>query len=155
MVADLSAPLAGSMGRSRGSRRLCLPGIEGSNIPNVSLGIAAGECLTAMVLLCQIDHHLGACHLGAGVDGIYVGYDKIRSLGLCSADLIRLLQQLRHWRPTDDRADHDHAVAESQLGMHHHTVSTGINGLLLKPECPAQPIDHLDRISIAEPRDYA
>jgi hypothetical protein len=38
--------------------------------------------------------------------------------------------------------------------MHHHTVRTGINGLLLKPEGPAQPFDHFHRISIAEPWDY-
>lgn len=38
-----------------------------------------------MLLLFKINHHLGAGHFGAGIDGIDVGYDKIRSLCLCSA----------------------------------------------------------------------
>jgi hypothetical protein len=33
----------------------------------------------------EIDHHLGPGHLGAGIERIHVGYDKIRSLCLCSA----------------------------------------------------------------------
>ena len=71
-------------------------------MPNVSLGIAAGECFTAIVFLLEIDHHLGAGNLGAGIDRIYVGYDKIRSLCLCSTDLFRLLLEVRQRRPIVD-----------------------------------------------------
>ena len=43
------------------------------------------DSFAAMVFLFEIDHHLGPGHLGAGIERIHVGYDKIRSLCLCSA----------------------------------------------------------------------
>ncbi|MDX6460966.1 MAG: hypothetical protein QOE55_4663 [Acidobacteriaceae bacterium] len=64
-------------------------------MPDMPLGIAARECLAATAFLFEIDHHLGTGNLGAGINRIYVRDDKIRSLCLRSADLIRLLQQIR------------------------------------------------------------
>jgi hypothetical protein len=136
------------------SRLVRFPRIEGSNVPDVSFGIATGKCFAAMAFLFEIGHHRGAGKLGAGIDSVYVCYYKIWSLRFGSADLVRLFLQVRQRRPILDRADHDHAVAKSQLSMHHCAVRTGINHLLLKPEGTAQPVDHGFGVSIAEPWDH-
>ena len=70
------------------------PGIVSTDAPEVTFEVAAGEAPAAVVHVVDVEDHLGPCGLCGRVDGVGIGDDEVRALGLAMADLVGLGDEL-------------------------------------------------------------
>ena len=113
--------------------------------------VAAGESFAAVVHLTEVEDHLGAGGFCGGVDGVAVGDDEVSSLGFAHADLVGLDHESGGFATVGDGAEHDHSVAEGELGVHDGGVVGGEkDGLLFEAEGGDEPVDGGERVAIAE-----
>ena len=89
-----------------------LPGIVGTDVPDVTFEVAAGEGAAAVVHVLDVEEHGGSGGLCGGVDGVSVGDDEVWGLGLAMVNLIGLGDELAVGRVVDDGAEHNHALTE-------------------------------------------
>ena len=111
------------------------PRVVGADAPEVAFEVAAGEGAAAVVHVADVEDHLGTGGFGGGVDGVGVVDDEVDALGFAEADLVGLDHELAGLAAIVDGAEHDHAVAEGELGVHDcGVVGAEVDGLLLKPK---------------------
>jgi hypothetical protein len=120
----------------------------------VAFEVAAGEGAAAVVHVSDVEDHLGAGGLGGGVDGVGIGDDEVDALGFAEADLVGLDHELAGFAAVVDGAEHDHSVAEGELGVHDGgVVGAEIDGLLFEAEGTDEPVDGSEGVTVAEARD--
>src|SRR6266851_5535355 len=107
-----------------------LPRIVGTDVPDVAFEVAAGEGAAAVVHVADVEEHGGSGGFGGGVGGVGVVDDEVRALGLAEVDLVGLGREFGGGCAVVDGAEHDHAVAEGELGVHDGVACTHIDGLL-------------------------
>src|SRR6185503_6345004 len=126
-----------------------VPRIVGAEVPDVAPRIAAGIAATAVVLVLERHDHRGAGFDGAGMVGVHVVHDDVGAGRDGAAYAGRWLL-----KPAElvvaRRAQHDHAVAEDELGVSDRAAVTRHDEMLLEAEGVAEPFDHRCRISVAE-----
>ena len=71
--------------------RELFPRIVGSDVPDVTLRIAARKTFASVALVFQIEHYLGAGGFGSRINGIAIRNDEIGTLRFLAFQLIRLL----------------------------------------------------------------
>ncbi len=97
---------------------------------------------------------VGAGGFGGGVDGVGVGDDEADAFGLAEADLVGLDHELAGFAAVVDGAEHDHAVAEGELGVHDGgVVGAEVDGLLFEAEGADEPVDGGEGVAVAEAGD--
>jgi hypothetical protein len=116
----------------------------------VALGVAAGETAPAVVFVDDLDLDRAAGFPGAAVNRIGVIDRQVGGLGLGSADVARLHDQLAVFALVAHRAEHDHAAPQGQLGMRHRAVFTRDDHVLFEAEYLAQPLDRAGRVAVAQ-----
>src|SRR5207249_4384269 len=119
---------------------LSSPRVVTAERPDVPFGIAAGEAATAVLPVLDVDDDLGARGLRLHIYGVGICDDRVDGLCLGAADLIRLLQQ----PPVGvvaDRSEHDHPVAEAELGVRDPVFAFRNDEHFFEAERLAQPFD--------------
>jgi hypothetical protein len=130
------------------------PGIVGADAPKVGFEVAAGEGSAAVVHVSDVEDHLGAGGFGGGVDGVGVVHDDVDAFGLAEADLVGLGHELAELTTVIDGAEHDHAVAEGELGVHDGgVVGAEVDGLLLETEGAGEPVDGGQGVAVTKAGD--
>jgi len=130
------------------------PGIVGADAPEVAFEVAAGEGAAAIVHVADVEDHLGAGAFGGGVDGVGVVHDEVDAFGLAEADLVGLGHELAELATVVDGAEHDHTVAEGELGVHHGgVVGAEVDGLLFEAEGADEPVDGGKGVAVAKAGD--
>src|SRR5271170_6757220 len=130
------------------------PGVVGTDAPEVAFEVAAGEGAAAVVHVADVEDHLGSGGSGGGVDGVGVGDDEVDAFGFAEADLVGLDHQFAGFAAIVDGAEHDHAVAEVELGVHDGgVVGAEVDGLLLEAEGADEPVDGGERVAVAKAWD--
>jgi hypothetical protein len=137
----------------RALRVLLLPWIVGADVPDVAFEVAAGEGAAAVVHVLDVEEHGGSGGLCGGVDGVGVGDDEIGALRLAAVDFVGLGHEFAGGGAVVDGAEHDHTVAEGELGVGDGVAGTHVDGLLLEAEGAGEPVDGGEGVAIAEPRD--
>jgi hypothetical protein len=142
-------------GLSVDSFGLCgCPGVVGADAPEVAFEVAAGEGAAAVVHVADVEDHLSAGCFSGSVDCVGVAYDEVDALGLAEADLVGLGHELAELAAVVDRAEHDHAVAEGELGVHDGgVVGAEVDGLLFEAEGADEPVDGGERVAVAKAGD--
>src|SRR6266851_6354089 len=130
-----------------------LPWIVGTDVPDVAFEVAAAEGAAAVVHVADVEEHGGSGGFGGGVGGVGVLDDDVRALGLAEVDLVGLGREFGGGCAVVDGAEHDHAVAEGELGVHDGVAWTHVDGLLLEAEGAGEPVDGGEGVAVAEPRD--
>ena len=130
-----------------------MPGVVGSDVPEVAFEVAAGEGPSAVVHVADVEDHLGTGGFGCGVDGVGVVDDQVDALGLAEADLVGLDHELAVFTAVVDGAEHDHAVAKGELGVGDCVVGAHVDGVLGEAEGSNEPIYGREGVAVAEPRD--
>jgi len=126
-----------------------LPRIVGTDVPDVAFEIAAGEGAAAVVHVLDVEQHGGSRGLCGGIDGVGVGDDEVWGLGLAVADLVGLGEKLAEGR-IGDGTEHDHAVAEGELGVGDGVAGAHVDGLFLEAEGTDEPIDGGESVVVAD-----
>jgi hypothetical protein len=130
------------------------PWVEGADAPEVAFEVAAGEGAAAVVHVADGEDHLGVGGFGGGVDGVDVVHDEVGALGLAEADLVGLDHVVADLAAVVDGADHDHAVAEGELGVHDGgAIGAEEDGLLFEAEGGDQPVDGGEGVAVSEAWD--
>jgi hypothetical protein len=132
---------------------LLLPGIVGTDAPDVAFEVAAGEGAAAVVHVLDVDKHSGSGGLCRGVDGVGVGDDEVGALRLAAVDLVGLGHEFAGGGAVVERTEHDHAVAEGELGVGDGVAGAHVDSLLLEAEGAGEPVDGGEGVAVAEPRD--
>jgi hypothetical protein len=116
--------------------------------------VAAGEGAAAVVHVADVQDHLGAGGFGGGVDGVGIGDDEVAAFGLAEADFVGLDHEFAELAAIVDGAEHDHAVAEGELGVHDGgVVGAEVDGLLFEAEGADEPVDSGERVAVAKAGD--
>ena len=132
----------------------CGPGVVGADVPEVAFEVAAGEGAAAVVHVADVEDHLGAGSFGGGVDGVGVAHDEVDAFGLAEADLVGLDHELAVFASVVNGTEHDHAVAEGELGVHDGgVVGAEVDGLLFEAEGADEPIDGGEGVAVAKAGD--
>ena len=140
----------GRLGRVSG----CGPGVVGADAPEMTFEVAAGEGAAAVVHVADVEDHLGAGGFGGGVDCVGVGDDEVDAFGFAEADLVGLDHEFAVFAAVVDGAEHDHAVAEGELGVHDGgVVGAEVDGLLFEAEGADEPVDGGEGVAVAEAGD--
>ncbi len=85
---------------------------------------------------------------------VSVGDDEVGALGLAEADFIGLDHEFVGFAAVVDGAEHDHAVAEGELGVLDGFVVGGeVDGLLFKAEGGDEPVDGGEGVAVTEAGD--
>jgi hypothetical protein len=127
------------------------PGVVGADAPEMAFGIATGKGAAAVVHVADVENHLGTGGFGGGVDGVGVVDDEVGAPGLAEADLVWLHHVLGDPAAIVDGADHDHAVAEGQLGVHDGgVIGAEEDGLFFEAECGDEPVDRGEGVAVAK-----
>src|SRR4029077_495914 len=140
---------------SRGKLRSGLglsPRVVSPEAPQMALGIATGIKTTAVVLIFDFHDDLGTGRFGARIMRVGVLDDDIGALGPDAAGFPRRFDPLAEF-VLARRAQHDHAIAESELRMRDCSVLAGNDEVLFEPEGLAQPFDRGIRIAISHRRN--
>lgn len=120
----------------------------------MAFGVAASEGAAAVVHVADVENHGGASGSGCGVDGVGVGGDEIDAVGVAQADLVGLDHKLAEFSGVVYGAEHDHAVAEGELGVHDGlVVGAEVDGLLFEAEGADEPVDGGEGVAVAETGD--
>lgn len=112
--------------------------------------IAAGEGAATVVHVADVEDHLGSGGLGGGVDGVGVVDDEVGAFGLAEADLVWLGHELAEVAAIVDGAEHNHAVAEGELGVGDGVVGAEMDGVFFEAEGADEPIDGCEGVAVAE-----
>jgi hypothetical protein len=129
----------------------CSPRVVGADAPEVAFEVAAGEGAAAVVHVADVEDHFGSGGFGGSVDGIGIGDDEVDALGFAEADLVGLDHEIGGFAAVVDGAEHDHAVAEGELGVHDGgLVEAEVDGLLFETEGLDEPVDGSERVAVAE-----
>src|SRR5215813_3076504 len=132
--------------------RVTFPGIISANVPEVALGVATGKASPAIILVLDLDDDLGPSSDGALIDCIGIGDDQVRTLrgraksgrgGLHLAEPV-----------VAQRTQHDHSIAERQLGVRDALAPVFVDSLGSKVERIAKPADHALGVAVAQARDH-
>ena len=130
------------------------PWVIGADAPEVAFEVAAGEAATTVVHVADVEDHLGACGLCGGVDGVGVVDDEVDAFGLAEADLVGLDHELAGFAAVVDGAEHNHPVAEGELGVHDGgVVGAEVDGLFFEAEGPDEPVDGGESVAVAKAGD--
>jgi hypothetical protein len=133
---------------------LCFPRVVCTDAPEVAFEVATGEGAASVVHVADVEDHLGAGGFGGGVDCVGVVDDKVDAFGLAEADFVGLDHELAVVRAVVDGAEHDHAVAEGELGVHDGgVVGAEVDGLLFEAEGSDEPVDGGEGIAVAKAGD--
>jgi hypothetical protein len=103
----------------------------------------------SVILIFDVEHDLGARRLGLPINRVGVGHHEVGTLRLPPADFVRLRHQAVERRIADG-AEHDHAVAEAELGVGDRALVARHDHLLFKSKRPAQPLDGRCGVAIAQ-----
>ena len=140
--------------RSRFGWHSALPRVVGADVPEVAFEVAAGEGAAAVVHVAMSSDDGRAGGFGGGVDGIGVGDDEVEAFGLAQIDLVGLNDVLAVFAAVIDGAEHDHAVAEGELGVGDGVVvGSDVDGIFLEAEGADEPVDGGEGIAVAEAGD--
>ena len=131
-----------------------MPGVVGSDVPEVAFEVAACEGSSAVVHVADVEDHLCSGCFSGGVDGVGVVDDKVETVGFAHANLVGLDRELAVFAAVVDGAKHDHAIAEGELGMPDGVIGTHVDGVLGEAEGADEPVDGGESIAIAEAGDY-
>src|SRR6202030_860698 len=107
------------------------PRIVAAETPDVTFQVAACVPAAAVVFILNVSQHHGAIEFGASAVRVAVGDDYVSALGLAASDFVRMLHQAAEVTTTD-RRQHDHSVAESELGVGDSAVLIGHHEMLLE-----------------------
>src|SRR5215813_13825234 len=125
--------------------------IISANVPEVALGVATAKAPPAIVLVFDLDDDLGPSSNSAVIDRIGVGDDQVRTLrgpakrgrsGLHLAEPI-----------VAQRTQHNHSVAERQLGVRDAAAAVFVDGVGAKAERIAKPTDHALGVAVPQARN--
>jgi hypothetical protein len=116
----------------------------------VAFEVAAGEGATAVVHVADVEDHLGSGGLSGDVDGVGVVDDEVGAFGLAEADLVGLGHEFAVVAAIVDGAEHDHAVAEGELGVGDGVVGAKVDGVFFEAEGADEPIDGGESVAVAE-----
>src|SRR5262249_60882317 len=112
-------------------RLLDFPRVVGAKTPEMSFKITTCKASTAVIFVFDIQHDPGTGSFRSSIKRVGVRNDDIRALGLGSAHFVRLPHQPAELR-IQNRSEHDHSVAEAQLGMDNGVALAGHYKMLLK-----------------------
>jgi hypothetical protein len=133
---------------------LCFPRVVCTDAPEVAFEVATGEGAATVVHIADVEDHLGAGGFGGGVDGVGVGGDEVDPFGLAEADLVGLNHEFGGFASVVNGTEHDHAVAEGELGVHDGGVVGGeVDGLLFEAEGADEPVDGGERVAVTKAGD--
>ena len=128
-----------------------VPGIVGADAPEVAFEVAAGEAAAAVVHVADVEDHLGSGGFGGGMNGVGIVDYEVDAFGFAEADLVGLDCEFAGLAAVVDGAEHDHAVAEGELGVHDgFVVGAEVDGLLLEAEGGDEPVDGSEGVAVAE-----
>ena len=118
---------------------LVLPGVVGTEVPQVAFRVATCVQTPAEGEIVRLHGHLRARRHGFGVVGVHVRnpHEKLNRAELVIAG----------------RGQHDHAVAEGEAGMCNAAVSVRYHEARFEAERGAQPVDRRWRVAVAERRN--
>jgi hypothetical protein len=120
----------------------------------VAFEVAAGEGAAAVVHVADVEDHFGAGVFGGGVDGVGVVDDEVDAFGLAESDLVGLDHEVAGLAAVVDGTEHDHSVAEGELGVHDgFVVGVEVDGLLFEAEGPDEPVDGGKGVAVAKAGD--
>jgi hypothetical protein len=120
----------------------------------VAFDVAAGEGAAAVVHVSDVDDHLGSGGLCGGVDGVGIRDHEIGALGFAEADLVGLDHEFAGFAAVVDRAEHDHAAAECELGVHDGlVVGAEVDRLFFEAEGGDEPVDSGESVAVAKAGD--
>ena len=135
-----------------------VPGIVGADVPEIAFGVAAGEGTATVGLVGDVEDDGGAGGFGGGVDGVGVVDDEAGGFGLAEADLVGMDHEFAVGVGVvalrGDGAEHDHAVAEDELSVHHAGPLTHVNSVFFESQRLTEPFDCPQAIVIAHARDH-
>ena len=115
--------------------------------------VAAGEGAAAVVHVADVKNHFRTSSFSGGVDGIRVADDEADALGFTESDL-GLNHDFAEFAAVVDRAEHDHAVTEGELGVHDgRVVRAKVDGLFFEAEGGDEPIDGGKGVAVAKAGD--
>jgi hypothetical protein len=130
------------------------PRVVGADAPEVAFEVAAGEGAAAVVHVADVEDHLGAGGFGGGVDGVGVVDDEVDAFGFAKADFVGLDHEFAVFAAIIDGTEHDHAVAEGELGVHDGgVVGAEVDGLFFEAEGSDEPVDRGERVAVAKAGD--
>jgi len=134
-----------------------VPGIVGADVPEIAFGVAAGEGTATVGLVGDVEDDGGAGGFGGGVDGVGVVDDEAGGFGLAEADLVGMDHEFAVGVGVvalrGDGAEHDHAVAEGELGVHDGVVRAEVDGLFFEAEGLDEPVDGGEGVTVTEAGD--
>ena len=117
----------------------------------MTFGVATGEGSAAVVHVADVEDHGGAGGFGGGVDGVCIGDNEVDAVSVAEVDLVGVGHELAELAAVVDGAEHDHAVAEGDLGVHDRfVVGAEVDGLLFEAEGSGEPVDGGEGIAVAE-----
>src|SRR5438309_1300171 len=104
-----------------------------------------------MRFVLDVQQDLGSGGLGLRVDRVRVRDDQIRALRFEAIDLVGLPDQLSPLGIlSGNRAEHDHAVAKTQLSVRDRAVRIGVDGVPLETKGRTQPFNRGRRVPVAK-----
>jgi hypothetical protein len=112
----------------------------------------ASKTPAAVVLVLDRDNNLSASSEHACMDCIRIGDRKVCTLRFDAPDLIGLFNVVAEWR-ISDRTQHDHAAAQTQLGMCDPTLVVGYDEVLIKSEDIDEPLNRSRSVAVTKARD--
>lgn len=130
-----------------------LPGIVAPDTPDMPAGIAAGKAASAIVLVRQRNQDLRTGLYRALMHGVGIVDGEVNGLRLAPADLVGLGEQGAVGGVGANRAEHDHAVAEGELGVGDRVVLAVDDQVPLEAEDGAQPVDGSVGVAVAQAGD--
>ena len=116
--------------------------------------VAAGEGAAAVVHVADVEDHLGARGFGGGVDRVCIVDDEVDSFCFAEAYLVGLDHELAVLAAVVDGAEHDHPVAEGELGVHDGLVIRAeVDGLFFEAEGGDEPVYCGEGVAVAKAGD--
>lgn len=112
--------------------------------------IEAREGAAAEWFVLDILHDLRSGGFGSRKNLIRVLHDQAYAAGLRTAQFRRQFH-VAVGGFVIDRAQHDHAAAERQFGVHDGVARAGIHGVLFESEDATEPFDGIRRVTIMHP----
>ena len=115
--------------------------------------IARAVPASAVILVLERHDNLRSCAYSAGVVRVSVVDDGVDSMCAPTASRVRHGHVALAELALTVRSDHDHAIAEFQLGVDDLAVGILVDGVLLETERACQPFDRSVRIAVTQARN--
>jgi hypothetical protein len=134
------------------------PGVVAADAPEMAFRVAAGEGAASVGHIGYVEDDFGVGGFGCGVDSVGVVDDEAGALGGTEADFVRLGDEFvvgtRILFRFGNGAEHDHAVAEDELGVHDGgVVRAEVDCVLLEAKGLDEPIDGCEGVPVAKAGD--